>query len=96
METGVTYKYRAPRLPLHYSDEDTVITSERMDVDVSRAMTHPHPIGEPVWLQAEDPEEFGEGVREYQVILRYPLFSQDAEHGTSLLGLDIIVTDSKW
>ncbi len=89
VETTVTYKYRAPGVPLDHPEEDIDITTERREVDLSTVATDPHPIGEHLSLQADAPHLFGEGSREYVVLLRFPLF----ERSGVLLGLDIIVTD---
>jgi hypothetical protein len=91
MDTNIIYKYRAfGASPV----DDATITTVPVNLNPNEMLNLPHPIGEIVTLQADDPEEYGEAPKEYVVLHRFPILTQSSEKGFSKWALLIIVTDS--
>ena len=91
METNIIYKYRAPGAS---PGDDVTITAVSMELDPRFAEEGiPHPVGETVTLQADDPDEFGEGPRDYEVLQRWPMMAQFGDTNMMMSLLFVIVTD---
>jgi len=63
----IVYKYLAPGAT---SDNDKPITTTTKTVN-SEEVLDIHPEGEIITLQADDPEEYGEGPKKYKVQYRF-------------------------
>ena len=90
METFVIYKYRAPGAP---QNNDQTITSETKDLGQNELRADPHVVGETVTLVADDPDEFGEGPREYKVLSRWSVAGHFVRTGVPAPTLTVTVTD---
>ena len=91
METNIIYKYRPPNSP---PGNETTITAKALDLDPNEVLLTLHPLGETIALEADDPEKYGEGSREYVVLDRRPLITQWVGSGSATSILIVIVTDA--
>jgi hypothetical protein len=91
METNIIYKYRDPHAP---SGNESTLTTKIEDLNPYQVMTEFHPIGETVILEADNSQEYSEGLKECVVVDRHPLLTQWGAAGYTASILIVVVTDA--
>ena len=95
MNTAITvvYKYLAPKASSTNDIHDIPITTTTKTLTLDEMLAL-HPRDEIITLLANDPEEYGEGPKEYKVQYRLgPNLIGSRDHGVALWALFVIVTD---
>jgi hypothetical protein len=91
VETNIIYKYRDLDAP---PGSETTITTKVLDLDPKEVLTSFHLNGQTITLEADDPDEHGDGSREYVILERHPLITQWGGSGAAASILFVVVTDA--